>query len=86
MASLFIKDPMTAALADELARRTGVTKTAAVRDAIQAKLAQLTPPAKARTVEDVKRQLSEWRAAHPLPPPTGLKADKAFFDAMWDEI
>lgn len=85
MASLFIKDAETAAMAKELAQRTGMTKTAAVRDAIRARLAQLGSPAKPRTLEDVKRQLSEWRAAHPLPPNPDRRPEKAFFDEMWGE-
>jgi antitoxin VapB len=85
MASLFIKDPKTAAMASELARRTGATKTAAVRHAIQAALQKLPEQKKARTVEDVKREFSEWRAAHPLVPNPDRKPDKVFFDEMWGE-
>jgi antitoxin VapB len=36
-----------------------------------------------------KRDLLAWlddhRRRNPLPPPTGVKADKAFFDEMWGE-
>jgi antitoxin VapB len=29
--------------------------------------------------------LDDWRKDHPLPPQSGQAADKAFFDAMWDD-
>ena len=29
--------------------------------------------------------MDAYRRDHPLPPPTGMRADKAFFDAMWGE-
>lgn len=83
MASLYIKDSETAALAAELAQRLGKTKTQVVREALEAKRAEL--PA-----EPSKKNWLEWieerRRTHPLPPPTGKKADKAFFDEIWDEL
>lgn len=82
MASLFIKDSETAALATEIATRLGTTKTEVVRDLLRRKKAELGN-------EEPKPDFLEWmrqyRRDHPLPPPTGLKADKAFFDEMWGE-
>ncbi|MEG3087038.1 type II toxin-antitoxin system VapB family antitoxin [Sphingomonas sp. PB4P5] len=82
MASLFIKDSETAALATEIATRLGTTKTEVVRDLLRRKKAELGD-------EEPKQDFLEWmrqyRRDHPLPPPTGLKADKAFFDEMWGE-
>ncbi len=40
--SLNIKNPQTVALVRELARRTGLSQTSAVEEAVRAKLAQLT--------------------------------------------
>ena len=86
MASLYIKDGETAALAAEVALLTGTTKTDAVRDALRRRKAEI----EADQAERAKQQstvewLLEYRKKHPLPPPTGLKADKAFFDELWGE-
>jgi antitoxin VapB len=83
MASLFIKDSETAALATELAAKLGKTKTEVVRDLLRERKAEL---AKSERTDDIIARLDAWRAANPLPPPTGLKADKAFFDELWGEI
>lgn len=86
MASLFIKDSETAALAAELAALRGVTKTVAVRDALMEARQTYAPPPKQRpTFDEAITWLDRYREEHPLPPPTGLKADKAFFDEMWGE-
>jgi antitoxin VapB len=83
MASLYIKDAATAERVARIAERLGATKTATVNRALDALERASgdteTPPTD--FVEWVK-----WhRARNPLPPPTGLKADKAFFDEMWGE-
>ncbi|MDH7972006.1 type II toxin-antitoxin system VapB family antitoxin [Sphingomonas sp. AR_OL41] len=83
MASLFIKDSETAALATELAAKLGKTKTEVVRDLLRERKAEL---AKLEPQDDIIAKLNAWRAANPLPPPTGLKADKAFFDELWGEV
>ncbi len=82
MASLYIKDSETAELATELATRLGVTKTEVVRDLLRRRKAELTPEASAPTMHE---RLAAWRLAHPLGEPTGLKADKAFYDSLNDE-
>lgn len=82
MASLYIKDPATAELASEVARRTGKTKTAVVREALQEFRHKLP-------VEEPKRDFIEWwleyQRQNPLGPPTGLKADKAFYDSLEED-
>ena len=85
MASLFIKDSETAALATELAAKLGKTKTEVVRDLLRERKAELSAALSGST-SDVIAKLDAWRAANPLPPPTGLKADKAFFDELWGEV
>ncbi len=84
MASLYIKDSETAALAAELAAELGTTKTEAVRDTLRRRIAEIAS-AKAPRKEDLLARLDAWRSEHPLPLPTGLKADKAFFDELWGE-
>lgn len=82
MASLYIKDPETAAMAERLSRRLGASKTDTVRRALAA-LERSMPdrPSTAALLES----LNSWRAKHPLPPETGPPADKAYFDRMWDD-
>ena len=76
---LYIKDDATAALVAELARRRGITKQAAVKLAVEAELGRDAPQ------PPLRERLAALRAADPLPPPTGLKADKAFFDWLSGE-
>ncbi|MDB5673833.1 MAG: hypothetical protein JWM65_815 [Sphingomonas bacterium] len=82
MASLFIKDSETAALATELAAKLGTTKTELVRDLLRQRKVQLKVQ---EPKQDFVAWVEEYRRKHPLPPPTGLKADKAFFDELWGE-
>jgi antitoxin VapB len=82
MASLYIKDPETAALAAEIAKRLGTTKTEAVRTALREKKASFAPE---HDKPDLVAWLQEYRREHPLPPATGLKADKAFYDWLSGE-
>lgn len=81
MASLYIKNPDTAELASEIATLLGTTKTAAVHDALVHRKRALD----AEQRGDIHERMRAWRAAHPLGKPTGLKADKAFYDSLNDE-
>jgi antitoxin VapB len=82
MASLFIKSDEAARLAAEVSALRGVTKTTAVIDALRLQRDMLKPPA---PTPDFPEWLAEFHRQHPLPPPTGLKADKAFFDWLSGE-
>ena len=82
MASLYIKKPETADLAQQVAALMGTTKTEAVHDALLRRKRELSDTSRA---EAMLAKLDAWRAAHPLPPPTGRRSDKAFFDEMWGE-
>lgn len=79
MASLYVKDAEANLLATRLAERCGISKTAAVKQALAHELARhdATP--------SLRERLRAWREAHPLGEPTGLKADKAFYDSLNDE-
>lgn len=85
MASLYIKDSRTAALVEKLAGVMGTTKTEAVRVAVQEKLddAEIFGAPARRSAREI---LAEFRRAHPLPPLTGLAADKAFFDELSGDL
>ena len=85
MASLYVKDAETNVLAQRLADRFGLTKTAAVKLALRRELERTegeVPPAK-RSAREVVEQY--WRE-RPLPPKTGLKADKSFFDELAGDL
>lgn len=82
MASLYIKDQETAALAERVSRRLGTSKTNAVRRALAA--LERTMPDRPST-NALLAKLDDWRARHPLPAETGKAADKAFYDQLWDE-
>ncbi|PZQ61697.1 MAG: transcription factor [Sphingomonas taxi] len=75
MASLYIKDQEVNALAEELAQRRVITKTAAVKLALQHELAAVD---RRYTRE---KMLDLWER-HPLQAPVGPIADKAFFDDL----
>jgi antitoxin VapB len=76
---LYIKDDTTAELVGRLARLRGLTKQDAVKLAVEA---ELKKAAEELSVEDQLRKL--W-AENPLPPRTGRRANKAFFDGLSGE-
>jgi antitoxin VapB len=76
---LYIKDDYTARLVDQLARMRGLSKQDAVKMAVQAELDR------AANLIPLRDRFAAVRAKHPLPPPTGEKADKAFFDEVTGE-
>lgn len=82
MASLYIKDSETAALAAEVAAMLGTTKTDAVRESLLRRKAELAAKGRA---QEVLRWLDDHRRQHPLPKPSGKVADKAFFDELWGD-
>jgi antitoxin VapB len=77
---LYIKDDVTAALVAELARKRGVSKQDAVRLAVQADLQRIAEAI------PLRERIAAWRQEHPMPPGTGQKADKAFFDELSGEL
>lgn len=77
---LYIKDDMTAHLVAELAKLRGVSKQDAVKIAVKAELDR------AAAVVPLRERFAALRKQHPLPPPTGQAADKAFFDDLSDRL
>jgi antitoxin VapB len=69
-----IKDPATDAAVRKLAAERGISLTAAVRLAVEKELERGRRPLVER-VDEIIRDLEKY-------PLTGLKADKAFFDAL----
>jgi antitoxin VapB len=82
MASLYIKDEETAALAAEVAKRLGTTKTEAVRTALREKKASF---AAERRKPDFVAWVKDYHRRNPLPPSDGFTADKAFYDWLSGE-
>jgi antitoxin VapB len=76
---LYIKDETTTRLVNELARKRGLTKQKAVRLAVEAELER------AERAIPLRERLKQLWDAHPLPPPTGHAADKAFYDELSGE-
>ena len=76
---LYIKDDATAELVAQLAKKCGVSKQDAVRLAVQAELKRIAEAI------PLRERIAGWRREHPMPPPTGQMADKAFFDDLSGE-
>jgi antitoxin VapB len=76
---LYIKDDATAELVAQLASKRGVSKQNAVRQAVQAELDRMA------SAIPLRERIAAWRKEHPMPPPTGEQADKAFFDELCGE-
>ena len=75
-----VRDEETDTLVRELARREGVGLTEAVKLAVKDRLEQKN--------EAIARKLAAMKAISDRIaslPETGLKADKAFFDEMYDD-
>jgi antitoxin VapB len=77
---LYIKDDATAQLVAQLAKLRGVSKQDAVKIAVKGELDR------AAEAVPLRERFAALRKAHPLPPPTGEAADKAFFDDLSGEV
>jgi antitoxin VapB len=73
---LFIRDDVTASLVAKLAQLRGITKQDAVRLAVQAELDR------EEAAVPIRQRLQAYWDSNRMPPATGLKADKAFFDDL----
>lgn len=86
MASLYIKDSDTAERVARVAKRAGMSKTALVRDMAIAREAEMDRMQMVNVPKRSGREILRdiWRK-HPLGKPSGLEADKAFYDSLNDE-
>lgn len=82
MASLYIKDPATVAAIARLAKRTGQTKTAVVRELAAEREARLD---RASGGGDLEGKLREFYRRFPPERPAVTPNHRSFFDAMWGE-
>lgn len=76
MMPLYIKDDATAELVARLAKLQGVSKQDAMELAVRAELGR------AEEAVPLRDRFAALRAKYPLPPSTGEKTDKAFFDDL----
>lgn len=81
MASLYVKDQEANALAEQLAKARGITKTAAVKLALRRELERGGPSPAADRRPLRERMIDFWQR-HPLPQELGPAADKAFYDDL----
>ena len=84
MASLFIKDADTAALANKIAGQLGTTKTEAVKRGLTC-LAKVEALGRIDVVGKTSDWLREYRDLRPLADRHALEIDKAFYDSLSDE-
>ena len=80
MTALYIKDEETAALVRRVARLSGMTNTALVRELAAAREAELDHQRTPR--KSTREILIEFRKRYPLPEKLGPIADKAFYDEL----
>ena len=78
--ALYVKDPEVGRLADRLASARNISKTEAVRQALQHEVerAGATP----RLIDEVENLLRELDAKHA---PEGPPVDKAFIDSLYED-
>jgi len=75
---IFIKDPETDKAVRKLAKLRGVSLTEAIRSAVSRELAR----SETSNEEDELKKLKEKFASYPS---TGLKADKEFYDSLYED-
>jgi antitoxin VapB len=80
---IFIKNPDVERKVREVARRKGVSITAALDAAFDRELAELPPPTKARTMQELREATDRFRKAVGLDK-RKLNVTKADFDALWE--
>lgn len=83
MGALYIKDEEVADLVRSVAERSGLTNTALIRELAMRRKAELDRGE--RSLRAREKLARFWRE-HPLPPPTGLLADKAFYDELSGDL
>jgi antitoxin VapB len=77
MASLYVKDIEANAMAEQLAKRRGMTKTAAVKLALRHELER-----DAVDNRPLREKMLDFWKRHPLPDKLGPVPDKAFYDDL----
>ncbi|MBN8839519.1 MAG: type II toxin-antitoxin system VapB family antitoxin [Sphingomonadales bacterium] len=79
MASLYIKDPEANALAEQVARAHGMTKTQAVKLALRRELDRTA-------TKPLRERMADFWRVHPLPAELAPIPDKAFYDELSGDL
>jgi antitoxin VapB len=74
---IFIKDTATDKAVRKLAKLRGVTLTEAIRSAVLRELAEGAAPDEDTAIRELQDKFASF-------PKTGLKADKAFYDSLYE--
>jgi antitoxin VapB len=75
---IFIKDPETDKAVRKLAKLRGTTLTEAIRAAVLKDLAAAEPDSEGALLAELHRKVKAL-------PETGLKADKEFYDGLYED-
>ncbi|MFO1032621.1 MAG: type II toxin-antitoxin system VapB family antitoxin [Hyphomicrobiales bacterium] len=75
---IFIKDPATDKAVRKLAKRRGVTLTEAIRSAVLKDLGEGIPGDEDAALKKLQDKFASY-------PDTGLKADKALYDSLYED-
>ena len=76
--TFYVKDPETDKAVRKLAKLKGTTLTEAIRSAVQAELEREKSEINEKAIDAIIAKVASW-------PDTGLKADKAFFDSLYED-
>lgn len=76
--TFYVKDPETDKAVRKLAKLKGTTLTEAIRSAVEAELEREKSEVNEKAIDAIIAKVASW-------PDTGLKADKAFFDSLYED-
>ena len=76
--TFYVKDPATDKAVRKLAKLKGTTLTKAIRSAVEAELEREKSDVNEKAIDAIIAKVASW-------PDTGLKADKAFFDSLYED-
>jgi antitoxin VapB len=75
---IFIKDAATDKAIRKLAKLRGTTLTEAIRNAVLKELSEDSAAGEDAALKKIQDRFASY-------PPTGLEADKAFFDSLYED-
>jgi antitoxin VapB len=76
--TFYVKDPATDKAVRKLAKLKGITLTEAIRSAVEAELEREKSEVNEKAIDAIIAKVASW-------PDTGLKADKAFYDSLYED-
>lgn len=76
--TFYVKDPATDRAVRKLAKLKGTTLTETIRSAVEAELERKKSEINEKAIDAIIAKVASW-------PDTGLKADKAFFDSLYED-